>query len=192
MSGESKRACEGTEVRVVYYITICLGAFSDPTHSTDLTPSTPSIRLTSFFSCPRRFLQSSASGASLPPPITEPPTVVPKADSTTTVPTTTVPTATPVTAKPTEVPTPAPEATDAPTESSANVAPLTEPDGGTNDPNDVVVETTASGGGVAIPLLSVLGVVGIASLVVARRSYLAKANSDADSASSDSQESSQS
>ena len=54
---------------------------------------------------------------------------------------------------------------------------------------DVVVETTASGGGVAIPLLSVLGAVGIASLVVARRSYLASAAADTDSASSDSQES---
>lgn len=149
-----------------------------------------SIDLTSPYACfrtflvPRRFLQSSASGASLPPPITEPPTVVPKTANTIT----TAPTAAPITAMPTGVPTPAP--TDAPTESSANVAPLTEPEGGTNEP-DEVVETTASGGGVAIPLLSVLGVVGIASLVVARRSYLANANSDADSESSDSQESSQ-
>jgi hypothetical protein len=70
------------------------------------------------------------------------------------------------------------------------VVPITEPDSGTTDPDDVVVETTAGGNGVAIPLLSVLGVVGIASLVIARRTYLA-ANSDADSASSDSQESSQ-
>ena len=69
------------------------------------------------------------------------------------------------------------------------MVPITEPDSGTTDP-DEVVETTAGGGGVAIPLLSVLGVVGIASLVIARRTYLASANSDGDSASSDSQESS--
>lgn len=154
--------------------------------SIDLTPSDAFILAHSFFIC--SFLQSSASGASLPPPVTEPPTVVPKTANTITTP----PTATPITAMPTGVPTPAPQApTDAPTESSANVAPLTEPDGGINGPDDVVVETTASGGGVAIPLLSVLGVVGIASLVVARRSYLANTNSDADSESSDSQESSQ-
>ena len=152
--------------------------------SIDLSHFTLCLRFRTFL-VPRRFLQSSASGASLPPPITEPPTVVPKTANAIT----TAPTAAPITAMPTGVPTPAP--TDAPTESSANVAPLTEPDGGTNGPDDVVVETTASGGGVAIPLLSVLGVVGIASLVVARRSYLANANSDADSESSDSQESSQ-
>ena len=151
----------------------------------NLTPSDAIVLVHSFLCS---FLQSSASGASLPPAVTEPPTVVPKTANTITA----APTATPITAMPTGFPTPAPQApTDAPTESSANVAPLTEPDGGTNEPDNVVVETTASGGGVAIPLLSVLGVVGIASLVVARRSYLANANSDADSESSDSQESSQ-
>lgn len=116
---------------------------------------------------------------------------MPKTANTITTAPTATPTAAPITAKPTGVPTGAPQAaTDAPTETSANAVPLTEPDGGTNE-SDEVVETTAGGGGVAIPLLSVLGVVGIASLVVARRTYLANTRSDADSESSDSQESSE-
>ena len=46
---------------------------------------------------------------------------------------------------------------------------------------DIIVETRAEGPGVAVPLLSVLGVVGIASVFVARRSYLAAAAAEADS-----------
>ena len=129
-------------------------------------------------------MQSSASN-SLPPAKTDPPTASPKTAGTLTE----SPTAAPPkpTFAPTEAPTKAP--TDAPTAATPvedeTTPQFTEPTDTTED--EVVVETTANGGGVAIPLLSVLGVVGIASLVVARRAYL-KNKDDAESTSSDSEQ----
>mmetsp|Transcript_1945 Transcript_1945/g.4518 ORF Transcript_1945/g.4518 Transcript_1945/m.4518 type:complete len:129 (-) Transcript_1945:33-419(-) len=126
---------------------------------------------------------------SLPPSRSAPPTPAPKMAAAPAVPAGT--TGAPPTASPTDKPTEAP--VDAPVDAPDDAAPVedetppqfTEPTDTTEDP---VVETTANGGGVAIPLLSVLGVVGIASLVVARRAYL-KNKDDAESTSSDSDQS---
>jgi hypothetical protein len=134
-------------------------------------------------------LQGSASN-SLPPARTPAPTPAPKTAAepvvsagTTTVPPTGSPTDKPTEAQTTEAATDAP--VDATPVEDETPPQFTEP---TDTAEDDVVETTANGGGVAIPLLSVLGVVGIASLVVARRAYL-KNKDDAESTSSDSDQS---